>query len=198
MGCATFLNDEAGESIKSYCLLDSDYQTLDTVQKRQKSAANHGVQLHIWKRKEIENYLLVPTAILRLIQRGIQQDAEQPTLQDGENKLDEIAERLRMDTFNAMATAFLDEDRSAGVAGANRKADARLNALWKKNSGKFAAVSGKESIHKLSEWSSRKYGVSFNAVKLARELSESEIDEEVKSVVSAIESCDDFKANNSA
>jgi hypothetical protein len=59
----------------------------------------------------------------------------------------------------------------------------------------LTVVCGKEVIHKLSEWSNRKYGVSFNAVKLARELSESEIDEEVKSVLSAIENCDDFKTN---
>ncbi len=195
VGCATFLNDEAGESIKPYCLLDSDYQTPDTIQRRQKSAASHGVQLHIWKRKEIENYFLVPTAILRLIQRSIQPTGEKPTLQDVEKKLDEVAERLRMDTFNAMATAFQDEDRSGGVTGANKKAEARLNTVWKQSSGKLTVVCGKEVIHKLSEWSNRKYGVSFNAVKLARELSESEIDEEVKSVLSAIENCDDFKTN---
>jgi len=53
-------------------------------------------------------------------------------------------------------------------------------------------------IHKMSEWSNRKYGVSFNAVKLARELSESEIDEEIKFVLSAIESCEDFRANDVA
>jgi hypothetical protein len=47
----------------------------------------------------------------------------------------------------------------------------------------------------MSEWSNRKYGVSFNAVKLARELSASEIDDEVKTVLSAIESCDDFTMN---
>ena len=106
---------------KAVLPLDSDYQTPDTIQRRQKSAASHGVQLHIWKRKEIENYFLVPTAILRLIQRSIQPTGEKPTLQDVEKKLDEVAERLRMDTFNAMATAFQDEDRSGGVTGANKK-----------------------------------------------------------------------------
>jgi len=195
VGCATFLNDEAGESIKPYCLLDSDYQTPDTIKRRQKSAADHKVQLHIWKRKEIENYLLIPAAILRLILRGAKPSGEKPALQDIETKLEAVAEQLRMDTFNAMATAFQEEDRSGGVTGANRKADARLNAIWKKSSGKLSAVCGKEVIHKMSEWSNRKYGVSFNAVKLARELSASEIDDEVKTVLSAIESCDDFTMN---
>jgi hypothetical protein len=168
VGCATFLNDAADEIIKPYCLLDSDYQTPDTIQKRQKSAASHGVQLHIWKRKEIENYLIVPTTILRVIQQGIKPLRPAPALEDVERKVDEIAEQLRMDTFNAMATAFLDDDRSAGVTGANKKADLRLSALWKQNPGKLAAVAGKEVIHKLSEWSNRTYGVSFNAIKLSR------------------------------
>ena len=50
-----------------------------------------------------------------------------PTLPEVEKKLDEIAERLRMDTFNVMVTAFQEEDRSGGVTGANKKAEARLS-----------------------------------------------------------------------
>ena len=95
-----------------------------------------------------------------------------------------------MDTFNAMATAYQEEDRASGVSGANKKADARLTSSWKK--AKLEVISGKEVIHRLSDWSNRKYGVSLNAVKLARELSATEIDEEIKMVLSAIENCEDF------
>ena len=60
LGSAMFLRNAADERIRVYCLLDSDYHTPQQITARLAQAADAGVDLHIWKRKEIENYLLVP------------------------------------------------------------------------------------------------------------------------------------------
>ncbi len=49
-----------GNEIRIYCILDSDYHTLAEIQFRLEEARKHQVELHIWQKKEIENYLLIP------------------------------------------------------------------------------------------------------------------------------------------
>ena len=49
--------------INTYCFLDSDYHLNEEKKLRYKEAKKHLINLHIWKKKEIENYLLSPTII---------------------------------------------------------------------------------------------------------------------------------------
>jgi hypothetical protein len=186
-GLAILLQDAAPSAIRPYCILDSDFHTPDSIQKRLKTAKAEGIQLHIWKRKEIENYLLVPAAIRRLIEKGNARNGDVPTKGEIEAKLEEIAEGLRMDALNLMAAEFFEEDRKLGFPGANKQAMERLEQSWKKLDGKLALISGKEAIHRLAEWTSKQFGVSLNAVKLAKELTRSELDDEVQNVLTAIE-----------
>jgi hypothetical protein len=192
VGCAELLKETAGETFRCYCILDSDYQTENALEKRQQLAAVDQIELHIWKKKEIENYLLIPGALLRIFQKSAKTTVPLPSVEHILERLDKIAEELRMDVFNAMATAFLEENRSLGLTGANRKADERLQAAWRSTTSKLAVVSGKEVIHRLNEWAKKDLDVSFSAIRLARELSESEIDDEVKSVLAGIEAADSF------
>jgi hypothetical protein len=65
IGCASLLKEAVGGAFQCYCILDSDYQTASALQSRRTSAVGHKIDLHIWRKKEIENYLLVPAAVLR-------------------------------------------------------------------------------------------------------------------------------------
>jgi len=191
-GCAMLLLEAASDAIQPYCILDSDYHTPKAIEKRKTVAKSEGIQLHVWKRKEIENYLLVPSAISRLIQKGAKKNSNTPSEKEIRHKLAEIAEKLKLTAFNGMATEFLEEDRASGLPGANQKADLRLNSIWKKLPDKLTIVSGKEVIHKLSDWSNKEFGVSFNAIKLAKELLVEEIDSEICDVMTAIEEREDL------
>lgn len=191
-GLALLLQEAAPHAIRPYCILDSDYHTSDSIQKRLKTAKAEGIQLRIWKRKEIENYLLVPTAICRVIEKSNPKNGIVPTEAEVGEKLEEFADGLRLDTLNLVAAEYFEEDRKAGFGGANKQALERIEKVWKTTAGKLAAVSGKEVVHRLAEWASKKFGVSLNAVKLAKELSASEIDEEIREVLTAIEEGEPF------
>ena len=60
IGSKLFLQNATGDEIRIYCILDSDYHTLAEIQFRLEEARKHQVELHIWQKKEIENYLLIP------------------------------------------------------------------------------------------------------------------------------------------
>ena len=72
IGTAMLLQNETGESITTYCLLDSDYHSPDEISERRDQAIERNVQLHIWTSKEIENYLLSSTLIQRVIAQSFQ------------------------------------------------------------------------------------------------------------------------------
>jgi hypothetical protein len=134
-----------------------------------------------------ENYLLVPSAIQRVIARDAAPEISVPSVAEVEAKLDEIAESLRLDVLNGMAAEFFEEERKLGFPGANKKALERLDAIWKTPQGRIYAACGKDVLHKLFDWVRRQFKVSLSALKLAKEISENELDSEVRQIVSAIE-----------
>ena len=95
IGSSMLLKNAGGQSIVVYCILDSDYHTEDEIEKRKQDAEVDGVQLHIWKRKEIENYLLIPSVIGRFIATRVTRRKIAPTLKEVTQKLEEICLELR-------------------------------------------------------------------------------------------------------
>lgn len=95
IGSAMLLQNAVGEEILTYCILDADYNTEQEKKRRREEAATKGVQLHIWHRKEIENYLVVPDAIRRVIHGRIQQRPHEPSLGDVQKAIEDIAASLK-------------------------------------------------------------------------------------------------------
>ncbi|NQT82118.1 AAA family ATPase [bacterium] len=189
------LRNAAGERIVAYCLLDSDYHTHVQIQQRLAQAERIGVELHVWRRKEIENYLLVPATIARVISlrsraRSTRVDAQRVAAQ-----IDIIAEGERNAITDAMAAELFNSDRKGGLTKANRGARKVVDEAWATGEGRLSLVSGKKVISALSAWSDKRYGASFGAATLARELSANEIPEEVRRVVTSIENNTGFGRN---
>lgn len=82
VGSSMFLRNAGGDQISVYCLLDADYHTPTQKAARKDQAVRSDVRLHIWSRKEIENYLLNAHAI----QRAIENRAAKRTKPQGRRK----------------------------------------------------------------------------------------------------------------
>lgn len=65
-GTSKLFYEETRGMIKCICILDSDYYPNDMIEKKYKEAHDNYLDLHIWKRKELENYLLEPQVLFRL------------------------------------------------------------------------------------------------------------------------------------
>ena len=175
-----------GERIRTYAIFDRDFFPQSVIDQRLQEARDHSVRLHVWARKEIENYLLVPEAIARVIAARSRTGAA-PTVQEAETKLDEVLDALRDETAKALADYLQQEERRLSVTGALRKAEEVLDQAWADRSGKCAVVSGKAALKGLSGWANDTYGAGFTAVTVAKALGEDEIDAEVKRVLRAID-----------
>src|SRR5262249_24903012 len=160
------------------------YHTAVEIKDRLAVARDRGIELHVWARKEIENYFLVTAAIARAI--GSEASAG-PSEADVMQELDRIVRALRNDTMDAIATENLARDKPSGLGPANRADRERLAKAWKSFEGRLSIVSGKDVLRQIFAWSQKAFGVSLNVRKIARQLRRDDLDLELVSVVGAIE-----------
>jgi predicted ATP-dependent endonuclease of OLD family len=174
-------------TIKTYCIFDSDYHTNEGKIERKIESEAQGINLHIWGKKEIENYLICPAAIFRLIKKNKSAALTEGLLIE---KIDSIANELKDDIIDSFATEVKNKDNSKSVKTANQEARLYINSKWELE--KLSLVPGKTMISAVSKWASEEFKISINKFAIAREMTESEIDNELKLVIQKIEGRQDF------
>lgn len=192
IGSAIFLQGSGVEDVAVYCILDRDYHSPTAIAKRCQDACTKNVRLHIWSRKEIENYFLLPGPIVRAIRKRMPARATAPKETEIEVQIEAICDTLKADVFDAIAAEFLAEDRALGAGGANKAARKALEAEWQTLDGKLRTVSGKHVFAALSHWSQERFGVPLSAAIVARECMATDIVDEMRSVLTAVQEGRDF------
>lgn len=185
VGSKLMLKNAGEESIKVYCILDSDYHTEDEIQSRYDEARKNGIILKIWSKKEIENYLINSSAIKRIVYKG---SGEYISTEIIENKIEQLIEDLKGEYLDLLMDKIHIDSRRSGKfiepSTARKEAYTQLEFAW---SDKYSIVSGKTLIKRISNWTNDTYNVSINSNKLAQELGETEIPYELKMIVTKIE-----------
>ncbi len=190
IGSAMLLTNSFGEKITTYCILDSDYYSPETIKKKELEADKKNVNLHIWSKKEIENYLIQPSVIERVIKRKATDSF--PSVYDIEKKIEEVTNELKDQTIDCFSQEFHNIERSKGVAKANKRAREYVDQFWSPTSKRLHVISGKKMISKLSSWADDNFGVSFGATTLLYAIEPHELDEEITGIVRAIEKTSSF------
>ena len=187
VGSSMLLRDAVGAPIKVYCILDRDYRSEEIIKERYNVASEAHVDLHVWQKKEIENYLVVPPAIARIIRKEVVVNGAQcPAANQITSQLESIISDLRDSCVDLISEELVRRKQTKSVKEANPQARSRVDVAWKTFEGRLGIVSGKELFSRLSSWSQKTYGVSLSAIKLAREIEREEIDQEVVAVMNAI------------
>jgi hypothetical protein len=186
IGSSMLMKNAIDERIIVYCILDSDYHTPEEKEERQREAGDRDVNLHIWKKKEIENYLVVPAALQRVITSRIGRRVQPPSAEEVEEQLERIAESLKDSATDAIATEILARDRK-GLVAANRAARRVVAGSWDSLESKLSIVSGKGVVSAMSEWSQAEFGAGFGPIAVARALEHDEIEPELFDMLNAIE-----------
>ena len=168
--------------IKCYCVFDSDYHLEEDIQERVEEAKKRHINLHIWKRKEIENYVIDTAVILRFIKQNKRKGQITETALS--NQIHVITESLKEELIQDVADEVRKRNRLLSVKTSMSQAKQRVGTRWNKES--LYLLSGKTIIKRLSAWSQTNYGISFNALNLVRCFHPDEVPEEVKSVVLSI------------
>jgi hypothetical protein len=185
IGSNMALRNTVGDQITTYCILDSDYHTHQEIEERYRQAIDRGIHLHIWRWKEIENYLLSPAVIARIIKRRAK--TEYPNEEEIRTFLLCACEEEKDVVLDGLAT---NQDRSLGRSGANRIARGYLAQHWEAE--RLFLVGGKALLARLNNWTQEAYGVSVGAMAIAKAFRPNELPDEVRAIITAIEEGDSF------
>ena len=187
VGSQMLLKNAANEEIQVMCVLDSDYHTPTQIDDRKRDADEKGVWLHIWRRKELENYLLVPTAIARFIAGRVGKRTTPPTPSEVEQLLKTEAAALMDNVFDGYSQEFIADSRAGGVHQANRRARELVKQRQEGDEGQTGLASGKDLFSRLSDWAQTEFGISVSVSGVARAIRREELPGELRDVVQAIE-----------
>ncbi len=180
-GTAKLLAKETNGMIKCICILDSDYFPRDLIEEEYRKAENNKLHLHIWERKEIENYLIEPTVLFRLSQMPT--DKYDCFME----KLEQLVDQFKDRVFDQYAEHIKDY-RKINVSEANKEARIFVDGQWRELTKKIELVGGKELLKAINKWFKEEYGVQLSIQQIIAEFRPEEFDEEMSAVINMLAS----------
>ena len=178
-GAAKLFYDETEGSIKCICILDSDYFPNDLLEEKIRLSRENKLDLHIWKRKELENYLIEPEVLFRMTMLP-ETERERFFL-----KLEELVNCLKEDVFDQYSEHLVKYTKCA-FSTANKETRLLLEKNWTTLDKKLALVSGKKMIKVINRWMRDEYGVSCSVTKILSYFKNNDICKELAEVISKL------------
>lgn len=177
LGTAKLFESETGGQIKCFCILDSDYYENGYLSKIKSRAEESGLNLHIWEKKEIENYFIIPKAIYRIVKK--QYEGYEAFCDDFELLLD--AEKD--DVVDKISSQIYHLNRNLEISTCNKRAREIVNSKWNSIESKINLICGKDFIKKINNWLREKHKLSCTFEKLYSNIKPEEFCDEVKNVI---------------
>lgn len=175
-GASKLFYEETNDSIKCMAILDRDYFPEEMLSRKAEAAKNNKLNLHIWKRKEIENYLLEPQVLYRLING-------KETYDEFLNKLEALVDKFKDDVFDQYAAQLIRYNKKLDTSTANKKAREFIRQNWISLKSKLSLVSGKEMLKEINQWMNKEYKIKCTMNILLREFTKEDVCDEMKEIL---------------
>jgi hypothetical protein len=179
IGAAKVLSAASESAMPVHVVVDRDFRSDAEIKKLHDDAAKFKLTLSIWERKEIENYFVHAPAIARLISRRGKLTVDTSEV---EGLILEACDGLKNETIGTIADRLHQVNKSEAHSTIHAKAERLFRGMVKSREVQNV-VSGKRLVSRLSEASKRKYGVSFGAMAICKEMRADEFDSYLVGVV---------------
>lgn len=186
IGSVAALQNAVHERIACFCVFDSDFHLPNEIAARYEQARAKRIKLHIFSVKEIENFLIRPGLIRRVLERNCLDRGRMPSEDEIAEAIQRIANDLLPGVTDNFVESFLLSKRADGAGAASRRAREYLDARLTDARGLLGIVPGKELLSNLSGWAQEACGTSFGINSLVRELRRDEVDAELEALVTRI------------
>lgn len=171
--------DETHDEIKTYCILDRDYHTETEINELYAMAEESHLLLHVWEKKELENYILVPKALAKVA--GI--PTEGPKYSDFCSALFEELEHLAIQTKDNMLDHLYKLDQSKLPSYYRPIVDSLFNPKWETLTGRLSIACGKDILSLVNDWIKRVFKKSSSRSRIIGALTAADIPNEMQSVI---------------
>jgi len=185
-----------GADIRIGAVYDRDYWCDDQVDLTVRELRGNLHFAHIHNRKEIENYLLIPSAIERALKKQI---CERNSRSGASLELDETVEIIlknitndqRIDSQSQYVGKYIEYVRSAGSgsdqATLTASAIRGFEEKWTDLNSRLKIVGGKQTLKDLRTYVSGKWSVTLTDIRIIDEIQEPEIPEDMRELIQTLE-----------
>ena len=187
-GTSNLFYNETNNQIKCFALADRDYRDISIIEKIKIEALKEHLELHIWDKKEIENYLIIPEILFEFIPKNYNITYDNFLL-----ILDELLESQKDNVFDLYSGQYridckeLDDGQQWDNRTCNQHAREYLNLHWKTMDDKIALVGGKEFLSIINKFYQDNYKTAISAKKILNKLSIELMSAEVKNFLEKLQ-----------
>lgn len=179
LGAARLFFEETRGEIQTYCILDRDYHTEEEIRNRYAVAKENHLILHIWEKKELENYILSPKALARVAGIPIEGNEYASFC----NALFKVLGQLAEQTKDSILDHYCNQDKSKNPSYFRPLVDSYFNPKWETLSGRLSIANGKDILSVVNHWIKSTYKRSSSRSRIISALTVEDIPDEMKLVI---------------
>ena len=178
-----------GEKIKCYAILDRDYYTNQEIDEIKLNLQQKNVKVHIWDRKEIENYAINLDALYRMFLDKFYNRYNNSEISlsedDFKKRILSIVEDFKDDVQAQIITRKADkrENRAVDKTTIVSEALKDFSENWVNIEYRLNVIPGKEFFNKLNSWLSDEYSIAISIDYAFNFLQPEEINSEIQVVI---------------
>ncbi|PCI43070.1 MAG: hypothetical protein COB49_12810 [Alphaproteobacteria bacterium] len=184
-----------GDKIITAAILDRDYRSDDECGVITNECKKFCDFVRIHRRKEIENFLLVPAAIDRALAKKVAENIKRTGVnKDYQNQVDEILNEYADGKKSSITSQILKKSRYFALSNSPKLDETQINEktlntieqAWKCPSERLKLISGKDALIAINNHAQDKYGVSLTSNVIIEAMYVSEIPEEMKELINQL------------
>lgn len=177
-GASKLFHEETDGAIVCHCILDRDYFPAEFIDGQMKSAQDAHLHLHIWEKKEIENYLLIPEAIFRII------DKPYSEYEVFCAKLEALIDSQKDEVVLQFANQLQIQDLKRKDLGSYVKnARGYVEQSWGTLEQNLSIIGGKYALSLINSWIKNEYNKHCSQAKILSAIKSEDINSEMVEVI---------------
>lgn len=180
LGAARLFYEQTNGEFKTICILDRDYHLDEEIEELYRKAEENHLYLHVWAKKEIENYILTPQSVFRLAKQEESEYSEFCISLKGE------LDQLKQQTVNGFLDQISQKFRGQASSTNLKIATELVEKRWRTLEECLSVCNGKDLISCVNEWMKRQYHQKSSRKKLLESLTPDDICDEMKSVIAVL------------
>lgn len=185
-----------GSSIKNAAIFDKDYRSIDEVTYIKSKLVEKNEFVHIFEKKEIENYLFVDIALEKAIKERLKNRANRTGSNiKFDHKISSILEELtnskKIETQSLLQSYFLNFKKTTNPSLDDSTIMKNFledfDVKWNNLENRLDLISGKELLSTLNEFLQDNYKISITNAQIIKSMGAKEIPKEMHDLIKKIE-----------
>lgn len=196
------IQNTLGADIRIGAVYDHDYWCDEQISETQEALSDQLIFAHIHRRKELENYLLVPSVLARALEKSMvereRRIGEQIEHDESiDDILDRITDEIRAEVQGQYIGKYCAYYKSGGKDPSTLSAEAirRFDEKWQSLETRLEIVPGKSTLRRLRSHINEKWSVSLTDIRIIDEFRAAEIPTDLMELLRTL---DDYRADENA